>query len=177
MTEYHHKHARENLYFTSCCCLDLSLLQLVCSVALKLVPSTVLANSVSAQEMGSGEYNFVPDSVITFINTIARLNPTSLVSGPAAAFLKACLQGCSNVNLCSGVVFGQYTAEDGIPAGSCKLIMGKSLPGNSLRTLIKANFMGLNTNLKVSPGYFSQPGSSKVEVCPGTDEGTAGWFW
>jgi hypothetical protein len=136
------------------------------------VSSTNLAASVKAAEMGSGEYNFIPDGV----NTPARLNPASLVAGPTATSLKTCLKACSDVNLCSGVVFGQFSGEDTITASSCKLIMGKSLPGNSLRTLIKANFMGLNTNMKVSAGYYSQPGTTTVTECPASIQAQLGYF-
>jgi hypothetical protein len=125
--------------------------------------------------MGSGEYNFIADGV----NTPASINPASRNTTIATTSLKACLKACSNVNLCSGVVFGQFSGEDTIPAGSCKLIMGTSLPGNSFRTLIKVNFQGLNTNLVVSKGYFSQPGSPSVQICPAEPPGstTAGFFW
>jgi hypothetical protein len=150
----------------SCCCCC------CCSVAFKLVSSTNLAASVKAAEMGSGEYNFIPDGV----NTPARLNPSSLVAGPTATSLKTCLKACSDVNLCSGVVFGQFSGEDTISASSCKLIMGKSLPGSSLRTLIKANFMGLNTNMKVSAGYYSQPGTTTVTECPASVAPATGSF-
>ncbi|WIA32737.1 hypothetical protein OEZ86_005923 [Tetradesmus obliquus] len=140
-------------------------------VAFKLVSSTNLASSVKAAEMGSGEYNYIPDGV----NTPARINPTSLTP-VATGSLKACLKACSNVNLCAGVVFGQFSGEDSIPASSCKLIMGQSKPGSSLRTLIKANFMGLATNLKVSAGYFSQPGGTSVAICPPSVAGANGYF-
>jgi hypothetical protein len=89
--------------------------------------------------------------------------------------LKACLKACSDVNLCAGVVFGQFSGEDTIPAASCKLIMGKSLPGSCRRTLIKANFMGLNTDMKVSKGYYSQPASPNVAICPASDAGDTGF--
>jgi hypothetical protein len=139
--------------------------------------STNLAAStkVTAEEMGSGEYSFIPDGV----NTPARINPTSRATTVTTTSLKACLKACSNVNLCSGVVFGQFSGEDTIPAGSCKLIMGKSLPGNSFRTLIKANFMGLNTNMVVSKGYYSQPGSADVQICEARipSDTNKGFFW
>ncbi|KAF6251784.1 hypothetical protein COO60DRAFT_1674488 [Scenedesmus sp. NREL 46B-D3] len=141
-------------------------------VAFKLMSSTNLAASVKAKEMGSGEYNFIPDGV----NTPARISPASRSTAIATTSLKACLKACSDVNLCSGVVFGQFSGEDTIPAGSCKLIMAMSTPGSSLRTLIKANFMGLNTDMKVSKGYYSQPATTTVEICPPSDEGEAGYF-
>ncbi|WIA32723.1 hypothetical protein OEZ86_005909 [Tetradesmus obliquus] len=144
-------------------------------VAFKLVSSTNLAASVKgdvkAAEMGSGEYNFIPDGV----NTPARINPASLTPF-ATASLKACLKECSNANLCAGVVFGMFSGEDTIPASSCKLIMGQSKPGSSLRTLIKANFMGLATSLKVSAGYYSQPGSTEVLECPASVAPDTGYF-
>jgi hypothetical protein len=139
--------------------------------------STNLAAStkVAAQEMGSGEYSFIPDGV----NTPARIAESSRNTTVATTSLKACLKACSNINLCSGIVFGQLTGEDTIAAGSCKLIMGKSLPGNSLRTLIKANYTGLNTNEVVSKGYYSQPtaGTPTVQICEAAPEGTTGYFW
>ncbi|WIA29465.1 hypothetical protein OEZ86_011966 [Tetradesmus obliquus] len=144
-------------------------------VAFKLLSSTNLAAStkVTAQEMGSGEYSFIPDGV----NTPARIAPSSRNTPVATTSLLACLKACSNVNLCSGVVFGQLSGEDTIAAGSCKLIMGTSLPGNSLRTLIKANFMGLNTNQAVSKGYYSQPGTSTVQICEAESSvGGTGFF-
>uniref|UniRef100_A0A383VUV6 Tyrosine-protein kinase ephrin type A/B receptor-like domain-containing protein n=1 Tax=Tetradesmus obliquus TaxID=3088 RepID=A0A383VUV6_TETOB len=143
-------------------------------VAFKLLSSTNLAAStkVAAQEMGSGEYSFIPDGV----NTPARIATSSRNTPVATTSLRACLKACSNVNLCSGVVFGQLSGEDTIAADSCKLIMGTSLPGNSLRTLIKANFMGLNTNQVVSKGYYSQPGSTTVEICGASLTGVQGFF-
>jgi hypothetical protein len=122
--------------------------------------------------MGSGEYNFIPDGV----NTPARINPASRATTVTTTSLKACLKACSDVNLCAGVVFGQFSGEDTIPASSCKLIMGKSLPGSSLRTLIKANFMGLNTNIKVSAGYFSQPATTTVAICPSSLPSAVGFY-
>jgi hypothetical protein len=164
-------HGTDSLLLLPCHTIPLALFN-NCSVAFKLLSSTNLASSVKAAEMGSGEYNFIPDGV----NTPARINPTSRATTVTTTSLKACLKACSDVNLCSGVVFGKFSGEDTIPAASCKLIMGKSLPGSSLRTLIKANFMGLNTNMKVSKGYFSQPGSADVDICPTSDAGATGFY-
>jgi hypothetical protein len=161
---------------TACICIQSRAVRCCCcccrrSVAFKLLSSTNLAAStkVTAEEMGSGEYSFIPDGV----NTPARINLASRATTVTITSLKACLKACSNINLCSGVVF---SGEDTIT--SCNLIMGPSLPGNSFRTLIKANFMGLNTNMKVSKGYYSQPGTTTVEICPAEPlQTTAGCFW
>lgn len=135
------------------------LFRAACSVAFKLVSSTNLAASVHAKEMGSGEYNFIPDGDVT----PARLNPSTLTTVSTTS-LKACQQACSDVNLCAGIAFGKMSGDDTI--ASCKLIMGVSKPGNSLRTLIKASFQALNTDKLVAPGFYIAAGDTTNTVQP-----------
>jgi hypothetical protein len=103
---------------------------------------------VKAKGMGTGYYSYTAGSAAA-----ASINPGSLVA-VAVADLNACLRSCTFNNLCSGVVFGALDASTGLigdiagaAAGTrCQRIQGTSLPGNSQRTLIKANYQSLAPN-------------------------------
>ncbi|KAF8067261.1 ATJ10 [Scenedesmus sp. PABB004] len=141
-------------------------------LAFKLFSSSSVAQSkkVTAKEMGSGEYSFIKDSASG--DTIAA---SSFVAQAGVTSLRACQDACSAVALCAGIRFGQYTAPDTV--ASCDLIMAESLPGQSRRTLIKANFQGMNTDLVVSPGYYWDAASSTVKQCEAVDTDAApGYF-
>jgi hypothetical protein len=98
------------------------------------------SNQVQAKAMGSGYYSYTAGSAAA-----AWVDPGSLIK-VAVTSLNECLQACT-FNLCSGVVFGALDAATGrigdiigAAAGTkCQRIQGTSLPGNSHRTLIKAN--------------------------------------
>jgi hypothetical protein len=105
-------------------------------------------SKVQAKVMGSGYYSYTAGSAAA-----AFISPSSLVS-VAVTSLNDCLQACTFNNLCSGVVFGAFDASSGLigdiagaAAGTkCQRIEGTSLPGNSQRTLIKANYKSLGPN-------------------------------
>lgn len=107
------------------------------------MPSTVQAASV-AKAMGSGLYSFyygVADTTIDSSVLVAVVTPTDL---------GACLDECTNDNLCAGVFYdtgavatlvNDITAD--LSGGSCQKILGKVEPGNSLRTLTKTRYGSL----------------------------------
>jgi subtilisin family serine protease len=107
--------------------------------------AAVSGSQVQAKVMGTGYYSYTPGSAAA-----KWVNPGSLVT-VAASSLNDCLQACSFNNLCSGVVFGAFDASTGgigdivgAAAGTkCQRIQGTSRPGNSQRTLIKANYKSL----------------------------------
>lgn len=100
---------------------------------------------VQAKDMGSGHYSYTAGSAAA-----ATISAGSLVA-VAVNSLNDCLGACTYNSLCSGVVFGAWDASTGqigdvvgAAAGTkCQRIQGTSLPGNSQRTLIKANFKAL----------------------------------
>jgi hypothetical protein len=100
---------------------------------------------VQAKVVGSGYYSYTAGSAAA-----AWVDPGSLVT-VAVSSLDDCLQACTFNNLCSGVVFRAFDASTGrigdivgAAAGTkCQRIQGTSRPGNSQRTLIKANYQSL----------------------------------
>ncbi|WIA09380.1 hypothetical protein OEZ85_008786 [Tetradesmus obliquus] len=143
-------------------------------VAVKVFPSQNLALSTKVQTkaMGNGQYTFWMDGdesagVPAALNTSATYYTTPTL--PSSPKLQDCLDACTNSNLCVGARFGAYTLAtdeiDATPSSTCRLIMAKVQPGNSRRSLIKADFNSFTQSLVVPPGYYTDPGSNTIQLC------------
>uniref|UniRef100_A0A383VV89 Apple domain-containing protein n=1 Tax=Tetradesmus obliquus TaxID=3088 RepID=A0A383VV89_TETOB len=137
-------------------------------VAIKVFPSQNLALSkVTRKAMGNGQYTFWMDGSATGVPAaIDKTSNTYYTVGQTATTLQACLDLCTNRNLCVGARFDDYTlATDAIPDLSCQLILAKVQPGNSRRSLIKAGFNSFTQSLVVPAGYYTDPGSNTIKLC------------
>jgi hypothetical protein len=99
-----------------------------CSVAMKVFPSQNLALSkrAAAKAMGNGQYAFWMDGGASGVP--AAIDPsttfyTAALSGVTT--LQACLERCTNRNLCVGAGFGAYDLDTDVIGATCKLIMAK----------------------------------------------------
>ncbi|WIA29466.1 hypothetical protein OEZ86_011967 [Tetradesmus obliquus] len=141
-------------------------------VAVKVFPSQNLALSLKSKAMGNGQYTFWMDGSATGVPAAIDKTGNTYYTNPAAPLLaaedklQACLDACTNSNLCVGAAFGAYDlTDDSITSDSCRLIMAKVQPGNSRRSLIKADFNSFTQSLTVPPGYYTDPGSNTIKLC------------
>lgn len=104
-------------------------------VAIKTLPSYAIAQSVEAKDMGTGFYTFWKGATsAAFLN----INTTAV----APTMLPECLFGCGSVNECVGVAYqGLNYTDQTITA--CTLLLGKVVPGDARRSLLKAKYTAL----------------------------------
>jgi hypothetical protein len=96
---------------------------------MKVFPSQNLALStkITTKAMGNGQYTFWMDGSATGVPAaINKTGNTYFTAAGSETTLQACLESCTNRNLCIGAKFGAYNlGTDGIAGSSCQLIIAK----------------------------------------------------